>query len=52
MESEQTVQREFSPLQAIADNYPKYVITMDDFWQENIDGFLHRHIGEFLLSNS
>ena len=31
LESEQTVQREFSPLQAIADNYPKYMIMMDDF---------------------
>ncbi|EIJ70424.1 ATP-binding protein [Pasteurella bettyae] len=51
LESEQTVQREFSPLQAIADNYPKYVITMDDFWQENIDGIVHQHIGEFLLGS-
>ena len=49
LESEQTVQREFSPLQAIADNYPKYVITMDDFWQDNIDGIVHQHIGAFLL---
>ncbi|MFZ7214550.1 ATP-binding protein [[Pasteurella] aerogenes] len=49
LENAQTVQREFSPLKAIADNYPKYVITMDDFWQENIDGIVHRHIGEFLL---
>ena len=30
-------------------NYPKYVITMDDFWQENIDGIVHQHIGAFLL---
>ncbi|WP_044470430.1 ATP-binding protein [Mannheimia massilioguelmaensis] len=51
LESEQTVHREFSPLQAIADNYPKYVITMDDFWQENIDGIVHQHIGEFLLGS-
>ncbi|WP_071058194.1 ATP-binding protein [Pelistega sp. MC2] len=49
LESEQTVQREFSPLQSIADNYPKYVITMDDFWQENIDGIVHQPIWEFLL---
>lgn len=49
LESKQTVEREFSPLQAIADNHPKYVITMDDFWQENIDGIVHQHIGDFLL---
>ncbi|OBX08897.1 ATPase [Gallibacterium salpingitidis] len=51
LESEQTIQREFSPLQAIADNYPKYVVTMDDFWQDNIDGIVHQHIGEFLLGD-
>ena len=51
LESKQTVEREFSPLQAIADNHPKYVITMDDFWQENIDGIVHQHIGDFLLEN-
>lgn len=45
LESEQTVQREFSSLQAIADNYPKYMIMMDDFGQENIDRAEHRHIG-------
>ncbi|ATD65560.1 ATP-binding protein [Neisseria weixii] len=51
LENAQTVEREFSPLQAIADNHPKYVITMDDFWQENIDGIVHQHIGDFLLGN-
>ena len=51
LESEQTIEREFSPLRAIADNHPKYVITMDDFWQENIDGIVHQHIKDFLLEN-
>ncbi|QLB19067.1 hypothetical protein [Mannheimia granulomatis] len=35
LESEETVKREFSPLQEIANNYPKYMITMDELWQEN-----------------
>lgn len=30
LENEETVKREFSPLQAINDHHPKYVITMDD----------------------
>ncbi|WP_429945946.1 ATP-binding protein [Bibersteinia trehalosi] len=38
LESEETVKREFSPLQEIADNYPKYVITMDELWQDNLGG--------------
>jgi predicted AAA+ superfamily ATPase len=47
----QTVEREFSVLSDIADNYPKYVVTMDDFWKENINGIKHKHIAEFLLMN-
>jgi hypothetical protein len=51
LESEQTIRREFSPLQAILDNYPKYVITMDEFWQGNLDGIIHWHIADFLLAD-
>ncbi|OPZ02924.1 MAG: hypothetical protein BWZ11_00500 [Bacteroidetes bacterium ADurb.BinA395] len=49
LESEETVNREFSPLLKIKDQYPKYVVTMDDFWKETIEGVLHYHISEFLL---
>jgi hypothetical protein len=47
----QTVEREFAPLKAISDNYPKYVVTMDDFWQDNINGIKHLHVADFLLSD-
>jgi len=47
----QTIEREFSVLSDITDNYPKYVVTMDDFWKENINGIKHKHIAEFLLMN-
>lgn len=50
LESKQTVEREFSPLLAVADNYPKYVVTMDDFWKDSIDGVKHLYINDFLLS--
>lgn len=49
LESEKTILREFAPLQAISDNHPKFVITMDEFWNENKDGIQHQHISEFLL---
>ncbi|TCP97260.1 hypothetical protein EDC44_10264 [Cricetibacter osteomyelitidis] len=52
LESEQTVQREFSPLLAIADNYPKYVVTMDELWRGNIEGVRHLHLVEFLMSEN
>ena len=38
LESEATVLREFQPLLAIDDQYPKYVVTMDEFWKDDIDG--------------
>ena len=47
--AQETIEREFAPLLAIKDNYPKYVVTMDDFWRDNVDGVKHRHLAEFLL---
>ena len=48
LESTQTVEREFSSLLAITDQYPKYVVTMDDFWKDSIEGVKHLHITDFL----
>ncbi|AEF84643.1 ATPase [Treponema primitia ZAS-2] len=46
--SEETVNREFSPLLKIRDNYPKYVLSMDEFDMSR-DGILHRNIRDFLM---
>jgi predicted AAA+ superfamily ATPase len=50
MESQETISREFSPLREIKDHYPKYVLTLDDFFKDNIEGIRHVHIRDFLLS--
>ena len=50
MESSQTAEREFLPLLSIDDQYPKYVISMDDFWKDSMDGVKHMYISDFLLS--
>ena len=50
LESQETVNREFSPLLEIRDQYPKFVVTMDEFWQENVEGVRHFYIADFLLS--
>ena len=50
LESKETAEREFSELLNIRDQYPKFVVTMDDFWKESIQGVQHFHIADFLLS--
>ena len=49
LESPETIDREFKPLLAIGDHFPKYVITMDGFFRDNIQGVKHAHISDFLL---
>lgn len=49
MEAQTTIDREFSPLLEIRDHHPKYVVTMDDVWHDNIEGIKHMHIADFLL---
>ena len=44
-----TIDREFAPLLEVKDNYPKYVVTMDKLWKDNIEGVMHIHIADFLL---
>lgn len=51
LENEQTVSREFGNLLAIDDQHPKYVVTMDDFWKDNVEGVKHLYITDFLLSD-
>ena len=51
LDSEQTVEREFANLLEIDDQYPKYVVSMDDFWKDTIDGVKHIHISDFLLND-
>jgi predicted AAA+ superfamily ATPase len=52
LESEATVEREFHPLLAISDQYPKYVVTMDELWKEDVQGVKHIQIHDFLLDSS
>ena len=50
--SPETVEREFSPLKKIGDNYPKYVLSMDNLGEYNIDGIVRKRIIDFLLEES
>ena len=49
MLNEATRQREFGSLQAIANNYPKYVVSPDEWTSgSNVEGIRHIHLAEFL----
>ena len=45
--SEETIQREFGVYDSVRDNYPKYVVTMDEIDMSK-NGIKHKNIREFL----
>ena len=49
--SEKTEKREYNRLLEIHDNYPKYVLTTDEFAGGNYEGIKTLHIADFLLSS-
>jgi len=46
--SEETIKREFSVYDSIKDNFPKYVISLDEF-DFSRNGIIHKNIRDFLL---
>ena len=48
--SEKTEKREYNRLLEIPDNYPKFVLTTDEFAGGNYEGIKTIHIADFLLS--
>ena len=46
--SQTTIEREFGADDGIADNYPKYVLSMDKFDMSR-NGIIHQNIIDFLL---
>ena len=49
MANRETEDREYVPLEAIADNYPKYVLTRNDMIQKR-NGIVHKNIPEFMTN--
>lgn len=47
--SEDTIRREFGAFDRVRDNFPKYVVTLDEFDMSR-DGIKHRNIRDFLLA--
>ena len=47
--SEDTIQREFGAYDSIRDNFPKYVVSMDEFNMSR-NGINHKNIRDFLTA--
>lgn len=47
MANRETEDREYAPLEAIKDNYPKYILTRNDIIQKR-NGIIHENIPEFM----
>lgn len=49
MQDETTQKREFGNLETIPDNYPKYVVSLDEWTSgSNVNGINHLHLADFL----
>ena len=49
--SKETIEREFGGYRSVLDNFPKYVVSLDEF-NLNRDGIQHKNIREFLITDS
>lgn len=52
LDDEKVVEREFGAYGCISDNYPKYVISYDDWKMNDMDGIIHIPLIDFLLDES
>ena len=50
LSSEKTEEREFGAYEGVKDNYPKYVVSMDEFDMSR-NGIIHMNIRDFLLND-
>lgn len=50
LSSEDTINREFRSLESIDDNFPKYLLSMDEIKIKHPKGFEHLNVWEFLAS--
>jgi predicted AAA+ superfamily ATPase len=50
LSSSETIEREFSVLREIRDNYPKYVISLDTVFGKDVEGIQRLNLIDFLLT--
>lgn len=52
LDRQETVKREIAPLMAIGDNYPKWLITLDRDFGDDIEGIQRLNLQDFLLRHA
>lgn len=50
LSDEKTINREFGNLELIQDNYPKYVLSLDEHAEGDRNGVQHKHVRDFILT--
>ena len=50
LSSQKTIEREFHSLKQIADNYPKYVLSLDKHQETNNNGIIRMNLIDFLIN--
>ncbi|MCL1966507.1 MAG: hypothetical protein FWF67_01350, partial [Fibromonadales bacterium] len=51
LHDDKTIEREFGNLERIKDNYPKFVVSMDEFSGNSRNGIKHFNLLKFLCSD-
>jgi len=51
LSSPETIEREFSVLHSLKDNYPKFVISMDNIFGKDVKGIQRINLIDFLLNS-
>ncbi len=49
LSSEETMKREYRPLELVNDNYPKYLLTLDELPESNTEGIIRMNLRKWLL---
>lgn len=52
LETEEVIEREFDILLKIKDNFPKYVVSLDEFFGDDRQGIKWMNVRDFLLSTN
>ena len=51
LDNEKTIEREFGNLMRITDNFPKMVLSLDEYWEKSRQGIIRKNIIDFLMED-